>query len=105
VPWKLRRFSSGCGINNYGNASEVQNCELVGLADLKTEATSVRNRIADYLIALNAIGVAGFRIDAAKHMHPRDVDAIVARVNDAAVAAGRARPYFFLEVINNPGEA
>ena len=105
VPWNSGDFHPACGINNYGNASEVQNCELAGLADLKTEATSVRNRIADYLIALNAIGVAGFRIDAAKHMHPRDVDAIVARVNDAAVAAGRARPYLFLEVINNPGEA
>jgi alpha-amylase len=105
VPWTPDDFHSPCSINDYGNAFQVQNCELVGLADLKTEQGNVRNRLGDYLIALNALGVAGFRIDAAKHMHPRDVDAIVARVNDAAVAAGRARPYVFLEVIDNPGEA
>jgi alpha-amylase len=105
VPWSGSDFHSSCGVNNYQDAANVQNCELVGLADLRTEETSVRNRIADYLIALNALGVGGFRIDAAKHMHPRDIDAIVSRVNDAAVAAQRARPYFFLEVINNPGEA
>lgn len=105
VPWVAADFHAACGISNYGNAFEVQNCELVGLADLETEATSVRDRIADYLIGLHALGVAGFRIDAAKHMHPRDLDAIVTRVNDAARAAARPLPYFFLEVINNPGEA
>ena len=105
MPWGSADFHSACGVSNYQDASNVQLCELVGLADLRTEDTAVRNRLGDYLIGLNALGVAGFRIDAAKHMHPRDVDAVVARVNDAAVAANRARPYFFLEVINNPGEA
>jgi alpha-amylase len=56
-------------------------------------------------MALNRLGVAGFRIDAAKHMHPRDVDGIITKVNAAAVADGRPRPYVFLEVINNAGEA
>jgi alpha-amylase len=83
----------------------VQLCELVGLADLRTEDAAVRARLAAYLIALHAEGVAGFRIDAAKHMQPRDIDAIVAQVNAAAVAAGRELPYYFLEVINNSGEA
>lgn len=105
VPWVASDFHSGCTISNYNDAANVQLCELVGLADLKTEDDAVRMRIADYLIALHAEGVAGFRIDAAKHMQPRDVDAIAARVNAAAVTAGRALPYVFLEVINNPGEA
>ena len=105
VPWTGADFHSACGVSNYQDASNVQLCELVGLADLRTEDAAVRNRIGDYLIALNSLGVAGFRIDAAKHMHARDIDAIVARVNDAAVAANRTRPYFFLEVINNPVEA
>lgn len=105
VPWTAADFHIGCGVVNYSSAANVQLCELVGLADLRTEDDAVRNRIADYLIALNTEGVAGFRIDAAKHMQPRDIDAIVARVNSAAAAAGRARPYYFLEVINNGGEA
>jgi alpha-amylase len=105
VPWTSGDFHPECGIGSYGDAAQVQLCELVGLADLRTEDDAVRQRIADYLTALHAEGVAGFRIDAAKHMQPRDIDAIVALVNQAAVAAGRARPYVFLEVINNPGEA
>jgi alpha-amylase len=105
VPYAAADFHAACGINSYNDAFQVQNCELVGLADLKTEDDSVRTKIANYLIELHSLGVAGFRIDAAKHMHPRDIDAIVAKVNDAAVTAGRTRPYFFLEVINNPGEA
>jgi alpha-amylase len=105
VPWTASSFHLGCGIVTYSDAANVQLCELVGLADLRTEDDAVRNRLADYLIALNAEGVAGFRIDAAKHMQPRDIDAIVTRVNAAAVAAGRALPYYFLEVINNAGEA
>ena len=105
VPWSAGDFHSPCGVTNYQDAANVQNCELVGLADLATERDGVRQRLADYLIAMNALGVEGFRIDAAKHIPPRDIDAILTRVNDAAVAAGRARPYVFLEVINNPGEA
>jgi alpha-amylase len=106
VPYGLPDFHTpACSVINYNNASNVQNCELVGLPDLRTENDSVRARIADYLIALHARGVAGFRIDAAKHMPAADLDAILARVNNAATLAGRARPYVFLEVINNAGEA
>lgn len=105
VPYGQSDFHAACGINSYQNAFEVQNCELVGLADLKTEDDAVRTKIASYLITLHRLGVAGFRIDAAKHMHPRDIDAILAKVNAAAVAEGRTRPYAFLEVINNSGEA
>jgi len=105
VPWTATDFHSGCAVSNYADAANVQLCELVGLADLRTEDAAVRARLASYLIALHAEGVKGFRIDAAKHMQPRDIDAIVVQVNAAAVAAGRALPYYFLEVINNSGEA
>ncbi len=108
VPWSAGDFHSGCGGSiNYADAASVQLCELVGLADLRTENDAVRAKIAAYLIALHTEGVAGFRIDAAKHMQPRDIDAIVSQVNAAALAANppRALPYFFLEVINNSGEA
>jgi alpha-amylase len=105
VPYSSSDFHSACGINSYQNTFEVQNCELVGLADLKTEDDAVRTKIANYLIALHRLGVAGFRIDAAKHIAARDIDAILAKVNAAATAEGRSVPYVFLEVINNSGEA
>lgn len=105
VPWTAADFHSACAVSNYGDAANVQLCELVGLADLRTEDDPVRARIAAYLIALHAQGVAGFRIDAAKHMQPRDIDAIASQVNAAARAAGRPLPHYFLEVINNAGEA
>ena len=105
VPFGNSDFHSRCGIDNYGVASQVQNCELVGLADLRTEDANVREKVAQYLIALNAIGIAGYRLDAAKHIAPLDIEAIITRVNSAATTAGRARPYLFMEIINGSGEA
>ncbi len=105
VPYTSIDFHSPCSIDSYAVIFQVQNCELVGLADLRTEDANVRETIAQYLIALNAIGIAGYRVDAAKHVAPRDLDAIFSRVNSAATSAGRARPYVFMEVINNSGDA
>jgi len=107
VPYAPADFHSACSITSYQNAFQVQNCELDGLADLDTQDDAVRTKIANYLIALHTLGVAGFRIDAAKHIAPVDLDAIIAKVNAAAQAATppRALPYVFLEVINNAGEA
>ena len=105
VPWSSIDFHSACGIDSYTVAFQVQSCELVGLADLRTEDAGVRDKIAQYLIALNAVGIAGYRIDAAKHVAPLDIEAIITRVNTAATAAGRARPYVFMEIVNNTGEA
>jgi alpha-amylase len=98
-------FHASCGISNYNDPANVQDCELVGLADLRTDQVSVQNKIAGYLMDLVRIGVAGFRIDAAKHIQPSELDAILAIVNRAAVAEGRAIPYVYGEVIDYGGEA
>ncbi|MCC6244995.1 MAG: alpha-amylase family protein [Gemmatimonadaceae bacterium] len=98
-------FRPSCGILSYQSALQVQDCELVGLADLRTDSPSVQEKIADYLIALHRLGVAGFRIDAAKHIQPVELDAILARVNRAATTEGRTVPYVFAEVIDYGGEA
>lgn len=98
-------FHPACALNNYQSAANVQDCELLGLPDLNTGSASVRKKIADYLIALVRLGVAGFRIDAAKHIQPVELDSIVRLVNLAATAEGRPLPYFFLEVIDPGTEA
>ncbi len=85
------------------SAANVQNCELVGLADLDTGSDLVRRKIADYLVSLVRMGVRGFRIDAAKHVSPADLDAIFVKVS--ADIPAEAAPYYYLEVIDYGGEA
>ena len=98
-------FHTPCGITNWNSVAQVQDCELLGLSDLNTGSVTVRQKIAGYLMSLVRLGVAGFRVDAAKHMQPVELDSIVSLVNRTAVAEGRARPYWFLEVIDYGGEA
>lgn len=64
-------------IEDYSSKEQVQNCELVNLADLDTASPKVQETIVAYLDDLLSLGVAGFRIDAAKHMPVEDVQAIV----------------------------
>ena len=99
-------FHTPCALNNYQSAANVQDCELFSLPDLQTESVPVRRKIAAYMIALARIGVAGFRVDAAKHMQQVDLDEILRIVNDTLTDEGKLRPYIFLEVVGNGiGEA
>ncbi|MBF7071783.1 alpha-amylase family protein [Glaciecola sp. MH2013] len=90
-------FHTSCPISSYNNRFQVQNCELVGLADLDTDAPYVQDTIAGFLSDLVNIGVAGFRLDASKHMPTGDISAILSKVN--------GQPLIFQEVIDQGGEA
>jgi alpha-amylase len=85
-------------ITNYQDRGNVQNCELVGLADLDTGEDYVRGAIAKYLNDLLSLGVDGFRIDAAKHMPAADLANIKSRLSNPGV-------YWKQEVIHGAGEA
>ncbi|WP_333768756.1 carbohydrate-binding module family 20 domain-containing protein [Streptomyces sp. IBSBF 2435] len=85
-------------ISNYQDRSNVQNCELVGLADLNTGSDYVRSTIAGYLNHLIALGVDGFRVDAAKHMAETDLAAIKAKLSNPNI-------YWAQEAIYGAGEA
>jgi len=98
-------FHTPCAVTDYQSAANVQDCELFSLPDLRTELVSVRQKIAAYLIMLARLGVAGFRIDAAKHIQQVDLDEILRIVNDTMTAAGKPRPYVYLEVAGGSGEA
>ena len=98
-------FHSPCTVTNYQDAANVQDCELFGLPDLNTGSATVRQKIADYLITLGRLGVAGFRIDAAKHMQQVELDKIIGTVNSTLAGEGRPIPYWFLEVSAGFGEA
>lgn len=88
--------SSYCEITNYQDRNQVQNCHLVGLNDLDTSQTDVRETIAAYLDDLQSLGVAGFRVDAAKHISATDLAAIMNLVD--------GDPYIVQEVIGAAGE-
>jgi alpha-amylase len=64
-------------IDDYDSREQVQTCELVNLADLDTGSPRVQATITSYLEDLLSLGVAGFRIDAAKHMAADDVKALL----------------------------
>jgi alpha-amylase len=98
-------FHPPCTVNNYADAANVQDCELLGLPDLNTGLASVRQKIAGYLITLARLGVAGFRIDAAKHIQQVELDDILDIVDSTMTAEGRSIPYYYLEVSTGPGEA
>ncbi|MDP3772951.1 MAG: alpha-amylase family protein, partial [Gemmatimonadales bacterium] len=98
-------FHPPCALNNYQSAANVQDCELFSLPDLNTGLTPVRQKIADYLIVLARLGVAGFRIDAAKHIQQVELDSILTLVNVTLTGEGRPLPYVYLEVVGGGGEA
>ena len=60
--------NDGDDIVDFDDLYELQNCELVDLTDLNTGSEKVRVNLAGFLNDLLSVGVAGFRIDAAKHM-------------------------------------
>lgn len=86
-------------IANWGDLWEVQHCELLDLPDLKTSDPGVRAKLAGYLNSQIALGVDGFRVDAAKHIPSGELAAIVDQLDDTTSGA---RPFVFHEVF--PGE-
>ncbi|MDN3641036.1 alpha-amylase family glycosyl hydrolase [Simiduia curdlanivorans] len=89
-------FHNDCTISNYGDANNVWDCGLYGMPDLHTGRSNSQDYVANYLKKLTAMGVDGFRIDAAKHIRPSELDTVMAKAN---------RPWSFLEVIGASGEA
>ncbi|KAK8732749.1 hypothetical protein OTU49_006906 [Cherax quadricarinatus] len=95
---------SGDGnVNNYGDPYNVRNCYLVSLCDLYGATDYVRQSVAGYFSKLVDIGVAGFRVDAAKHMWPEDLQAMMDMTHDLNTDQGfpsNTRPFFMLEVVD-----
>jgi alpha-amylase len=99
--------TGSCDIESYNDVNQVRNCRLVSLLDLKLGADYVRTKIADFFNDLIGIGVAGFRVDACKHMWPGDIQAVYNQVNNLNTQwfPANTRPFIFNEVIDLGGEA
>src|SRR5207249_3027648 len=98
--------TSSCNIEDYQNADQVRNCRLVGMNDLDQSTDYVREKMRDYLNHLIALGVAGFRIDAAKHMWPDDLSAIIDNLNELNTNffPSGSKAFVYQEVIDLGGE-
>ena len=91
------------GVNDYSDPENIRNCYLVGLSDLYGATDYVRDKVAEYLNDLISIGVAGFRVDAAKHMWPEDIAGIQERLDTLPTKHGfraGSKPFFCHEVID-----
>jgi len=81
---KSLNTQANCGVSDMTNASNVQLCDLMGLPDLCTECEGVQDTMAAYLSRLVEIGVAGIRVDAAKHIAHEDLSRIIGKTKDGS---------------------
>ncbi|MES3023481.1 MAG: carbohydrate-binding module family 20 domain-containing protein [Pseudomonadota bacterium] len=100
-------FHPRCDIND-SSATNVHDCWLGGdLPDLRTGSDKVRLATGNYLKDLLSLGVAGFRIDAAKHIAANDLKAMLAiagPLNSATASAfGMTKPWVTGEIYGGFG--
>nr|XP_014101169.2 alpha-amylase-related protein [Bactrocera oleae] len=103
VPYTAHDFHSTCDIQDWNDRFQVQNCELVRLKDLDQSSDRVRAQLLGFLNHLIELGVAGFRVDAAKHMPAEDLKLIYDSLPDLNTAHGfarNARPFIYQEVVD-----
>uniref|UniRef100_A0A1L8DQX1 Alpha-amylase n=1 Tax=Nyssomyia neivai TaxID=330878 RepID=A0A1L8DQX1_9DIPT len=107
VPYGPNDFNPRCEIHNWDDPWEIRQCELVGLHDLNQGTEHVRNMLVNFLDHLVDLGVAGFRVDAAKHVWPHDLEVIYNRVKNLNTDFGFApgsRAFIYQEVIDLGGD-
>ncbi|MBF9314355.1 glycosidase [Bifidobacteriaceae bacterium NR002] len=71
-------------IYTYSDAQVVWNYRLVGLLDLDTSKPHVQKTLGNYFAKLLKMGVAGFRVDAVKHIAPNEMKAIKKAASEAS---------------------
>ena len=73
-------FHCDRALNAWTDLFILNNGWLVGLTDLDTSKDNVRERQAAYLVDMLSLGASGFRFDAAKHVSPQDLSAVLKKV-------------------------
>jgi alpha-amylase len=99
VPYGRGDFHKYCEIN-YGDAQSIHDCYVLGLTDLNTEKGYVQGKLKEYLNRLLDAGVAGFRVDTAKHIPADSLKAIYYGLRNVRGDVGYGRPFIYNEVID-----
>nr|AGE83100.1 AMY [Phlebotomus papatasi] len=108
VPFTKADFHPDCTITDYQDVYQIRNCQLSSLRDLNQTSPYVREKILGFLNQLVDLGVAGFRVDAAKHMDPQDLRYIyrtIKRLNKDSGFRATDKAFIVQEVIDLGGEA
>lgn len=85
--------------NSWNDQNILKTGWLSGLSDLDTSTDYVRQRICDYFVDLLSIGFSGFRVDAAKHIHPDDLAFIFAKIKESMGGSIHDDWFTWLEVL------
>jgi len=84
-PWDFHHVKGtdayNCGVVNYDDKYNVQFCDLAGMPDLCTGCPYVQKTVAAYINRMAEIGIAGIRVDAAKHQDPKELGRLLAMVD------------------------
>ncbi|KAJ7277474.1 glycoside hydrolase superfamily [Mycena rebaudengoi] len=99
VPYGPTDFHCDRVLNAFTDPFQLNYGWLVGLSDLNTEHAYVQDRISAYFATLLSMGFSGFRIDAAKHMGPKNIAQILARLKTKMGGSFPADFITWLEVI------
>ncbi|KAH0787915.1 Alpha amylase, catalytic domain containing protein [Histomonas meleagridis] len=99
VPYGPMDFHCDKALNAWTDPNNMNTGWLTGLTDLDTSKDYVRTRIADYFVDLLSIGFSGFRVDAAKHIHPIDLAAIFAKLKERLGGSYPVDFFTWLEVL------
>lgn len=108
VPYDVTNFHPPCPLIDFNDIYQVRNCELVGLHDLNQSVELTRDKIVNYLNNLIDLGVAGFRVDAAKHQWPEDLKIMYNRLKYLNTSFGfdaGSDPFIYQEVFDMGNEA
>nr|XP_018902421.1 PREDICTED: alpha-amylase A-like [Bemisia tabaci] len=99
-----KNFHEACPMD-FDDRIAVRVCELEHLQDVNQTQPYVQNKIVSFLNKLIDFGVAGFRIDAAKHMWPEDLRNIYSRLKNVSLDDGKIqmRPIWMLENFDDDG--
>ena len=114
VPFTSEHFNgypkcpnSNLDIKNYDDPNQSRNCRLLNLVDVNNGHNHVRNKQAEFLNKMIDIGVAGFRVDASKHMWPADLKEIINKLHNLNTEffPANGKPFFYHEVIYYGGNS
>lgn len=110
VPYTRTDFNEPCAIEPSDYSEEpwrVQHCQLLGQQDLDTGSETVQAAIAAAMNELLALGVAGFRIDAAQHIPAEHLAKILRRLRplNTTFHTNGGRPFIYQDIPNKGAES